>query len=77
MTQRLGASFRTLLDKAPRLEDRLVILVVLGPEGLIITMSGLESFNCRTFSDMWDIQLRTICIAMEINIVSTYDLPQG
>ena len=52
MTLRLRTSFRTLLDKAPRLEERLVMLLGLGPEGLSITMSMLESFNRRTFFDI-------------------------
>ena len=36
----------TLLDKATRLGERLLIQPVLGPERVIMIISDLESFNC-------------------------------
>ncbi len=79
--------FLTLSDKALRLEERLLMLLVLGPEGVIITISDLESFNCRKFldiqflisarQDMKQVIMRIIHITMKVDIMSAHDLPQG
>ncbi len=52
MTPRLRASIRTFFNRAPRLVDRLITLLVLGPGGVKMTTSNLELFSCRKFLDI-------------------------
>lgn len=42
----------TSLDKAARPDQRLLIMQALGPGGVIMGISDLESFECKKFSDI-------------------------